>query len=343
MPLRISLTHQFEQQQDETLEVHFSPDGNKLVSLDGKALYLWQLNKHGSWSYWQSLPFRYPSNPRFTLNSNSIAFRDENRYVRLISLESGNEIAILSCPATTDFAFSPDQHWLVTGGTARNILAWDLRTYEYSLIPVRFPPFRGDSGVDETTFVDETISGFQFTPDGLRFALLADSEDGYLHLCYFDPTDQTLLRQKTFPHGDMDLAVSPDGTKLAAIVPTGQVYSHKEEVYLYNLGSLRRLHVFPQTTNKRYCLLAFSPDSRYLMSCKSDGWIDIFSLDSFDCIAQFAAHPGLSSHASDPIGGLDWSTTGYIATGGASVFEQDMRKTDYSIKLWKVTDIEASN
>lgn len=59
-------------------------------------------------------------------------------------------------------------------------------------------------------------------------------------------------------------------------------------------------------------------------------------LASFNCIISFAAHPGLSSHATDPVGGLDWSNTGYIATGGASVFEDDMNVTDYTIKIWKV-------
>lgn len=85
--------------------------------------------------------------------------------------------------------------------------------------------------------------------------------------------------------------------------------------------------------------LAFSPDSRHLMSCRSNGEIDIFSLKTLACVTQFDPHPGLSSHATDPLGGLDWSSTGYLATGGASVFEKDMKKTDYSIKLWKIEEV----
>jgi len=341
MPLQISLTQQFEHQQSETWGVHFSLDGKKLVSSDGTALYLWQFDEQGNWDFERSLPFRNAVSPRFAPNGTMLAFRGEDEFIRLISVD-GREIATLPRRVGFDCAFSPDGHWLVAGDAARNVLLWDLFTYQLVVIPVRFPRLGDDLQGNESAPINETVRGFQFTPDGQRFALLADSEDGYLHLCYFDPTDQSLLRQKTFPHGCMDLAVSPDGTKLAAIIPTGQLYSHKEEVYLYDLESLRRLHVFPQTTNKRYCLLAFSPDSRYLASCKSDGWVDIFSLGSFGRIAQFAAHPGLSSHASDPIGGLDWSTTGYLATGGASVFEHDMRKTDYSIKLWKVEEVEDS-
>lgn len=110
------------------------------------------------------------------------------------------------------------------------------------------------------------------------------------------------------------------------------------EIYVYHLESLRLLQMFPQTTKARYSLLAFSPDCQYLMGCKTDGLVDVFSLASFDCVTQFAAHPGLSSHATDPIGGLDWSKTGYIATGGASEFEKNRNKTDYTIKIWKVEE-----
>ncbi|MGH2612300.1 MAG: WD40 repeat domain-containing protein, partial [Rhabdochlamydiaceae bacterium] len=89
-------------------------------------------------------------------------------------------------------------------------------------------------------------------------------------------------------------AIAPNGKMLAMIVPNGQVLpsAYKQNIYVYDLDSLQLLHVLPQGSGKRYCLLAFSPDSRYLMSCKDDGFVDIFSLDSFDCVSQFAAHPG---------------------------------------------------
>jgi WD40 repeat protein len=132
------------------------------------------------------------------------------------------------------------------------------------------------------------------------------------------------------------MAISPNGKRLAMIVPNQQLYYSKDEVYIYDLESLQLLHVFPQTTDEGYCLLAFSPDSHYLASCKSDGFVEIFSLDPFETNTVFAAHPGLASHATEPIGGLDWSRTGFIATGEASVFEDDPLWEDYTIKLWKV-------
>lgn len=90
-----------------------------------------------------------------------------------------------------------------------------------------------------------------------------------------------------------------------------------------------------------YCLLAFSPDSRHLMSCNTNGKVDIFSLHTYELVAQFDPHPGLSSHATEPIGGVAWSRTGYLTTGGASVFEKEMNKTDYTIKLWKIDEVLA--
>jgi hypothetical protein len=43
-------------------------------------------------------------------------------------------------------------------------------------------------------------------------------------------------------------------------------------------------------------------------------------------------------HWSGTIGGLNWSTTGYIATGGTGIWRDDMVKEDLSIRIWKVED-----
>jgi WD40 repeat protein len=79
------------------------------------------------------------------------------------------------------------------------------------------------------------------------------------------------------------------------------------------------------------------------MSCNTNGKVDIFSLDSYELVAQFDPHPDLSSHATDPIGGVAWSSTGSLATGGASVFEKEMEKTDSTIKLRKIDEVPAGS
>jgi WD40 repeat protein len=328
MPPQISLVHQFEQQKRETLGLRFSLDGKRLGSTDGTDISLWQLDERGCWNYERSLPVQADFD--FALDNRLYILSRQS--LQVISLDDGKDSVTVPWVAMTESAFSPDRRWLITGDARRNILLWDLLTYQCSPIPIPFP-----NDYNETGESNETARNFRFTPDGQRIVFVVSSPDGYVHICSIDPIEKRIMRQKTFRHaGGLDLAISPNGKLLAAITSNHQIYNFKEEVYVYDLESLQLLHVFPQTTDKRYFLLAFSPDSRYLASCKRDGLVDIFSLTTFDRVVSFAAHPGLATYATEPIGGLDWSKTGYIATGGASVFEHDMDKTDYSIKIWKV-------
>ena len=339
MPLQISLTHQFEQQQSETSAAYFSFDGCRLVSSDGHALYLWRLIKGEDWVYEYSLPF-HTSFPRFAPNGTMLAFLGKGGLIHLISVD-GKELTTLATGCSyTDWAFSPDGRWLVSSGTQRDILLWDLTTYQNASIAVPFPAFdQYKLGIDLS---GELVGRFQFTPDGQRLVFGVSNIEGYTHICHFDPVHKRIIRQKPFPiDGIIANAIAPNG-KLLAILDVKRGSSSGTELFIYDLESLQLLEKRSQTIEGRYSLLTFSPDSQWLMCSKSDGIVDIWSMPLFECVTSFAAHPGLSSHASDPIGGLDWSTTGYIVTGGASVFEHDMRKTDYSIKLWKVEEIEDS-
>lgn len=332
MPLRISLARQFEQQQSETLQLAFSQNGNQLISSDGRALYLWQLQEGGNWTYERSLPVRGAGILRF---ASDIVFYVEEGLLKLISFE-GQEKATFPHPSSRFWAISPDLRWLVSSDSARHLLLWDLVSRQSFSIPIPFPP--SEQWKKGTHVSDEPVLRFLFTPDSRQVVLFADGVEGSLHICSFDPEHGHIRLQKTL-RGMIDGAISPDGKMLAIILSNDQVFNYKEDIYLYNLESLDLLHVFPQTTHERPCLLAFSPDSQWLASAKSEGSVDLFSVETWACETQFAAHPGLSSHATDPVGGLDWSTTGYIATGGASVLERDMDKTDYTIKIWRVDEV----
>jgi WD40 repeat protein len=341
MSLRISLVHQFAQQQAETEDLCFAFDGKKLVSSDRNALYFWQLTEHGTWVYERSLPFRHAGQLTFAVDGKWLAFHDPEEIVYLIDLEGEAKEIKLPAPARTSGAFSLDQHWLVSGGMGRQILLWDLFAQQCSAIDLPISEFPWSEN-GRTKQPEDVIENICFTPDGQRLAIgMANAEgQGYIYICRFDPTHKDLRRQETLPHGCLDLAISPDGTMLATIEVLTADGPVRQEIYVYDLNSFQLLHVFPQKGEDGYCLLAFSPESRYLMCCTENGMIDMFSLTTFEPLLSFAAHPGLAVEAMDSVGGLDWSRTGYIATGGASVFEEDSNKEDYTIKIWKIEDEE---
>ena len=327
MSLQISLMQQIKQHKKETWEVRFSLDGKRLISSDGEALYLCQLNEQGLWEYERSLPFHRAALPCFAPDGKLFAFSNQKKNIQLVSLE-GKDIATLPNLSQADFTFSPDQRWLVSGDMSRNILFWDLHTYEYFRIPVPFLA-RKRSSKEDAHMPIETINYFRFSPDGQRLVFGASSEEGYIQICHVDPFQKRLTLQKTLPISGMIGQVISLNGKFLAIV-------QQDDVSIYDLESFQLLRIFPSTTEARYDLLAFSPDSNFLMSSKSDGLVDIWSLSTFEHVLSFAAHPELITYWTEPIGGLDWSRTGYIATGGAGSFDDDMLNTDYTIKIWKV-------
>jgi hypothetical protein len=67
-------------------------------------------------------------------------------------------------------------------------------------------------------------------------------------------------------------------------------------------------------------------------------------LATFERVAFFEAHTGPKPHErhwSEIIGGLDWSTTGYLATGGTRFLGEDMLKEDRSVIIWKIEEESA--
>jgi WD40 repeat protein len=328
MSLQISLIQQLKQHKEETWDLRFSLDGKRLVSSDGEALYLWQRDEDGRWEYERSLPFRQAAWPCFTPDSKMIAFYNQDDHIQIFPLD-GTKGVILLTLSQTQYAFSPDQRWIVSGDGLRSLRLWNLQTSESSLLPLPFPPFNNYPRDQETDLSKEVLGWVRFTPDGQRVVFGASSREGYVQICQVDLAQKRLTRQKTLPLlGIMNQAIAPNG-KLLAIV-------HLDEVHVYDLESFQLLQKFPEATEYSYSLVAFSPDSQFLMSSKDDGTVDIWSVSTFERVVSFAAHPGLMNDWTEPIGGLDWSRTGDIATAGASVFENDMEKEDYTIKIWRM-------
>ena len=323
MPLRISLLQEFEQQEDETFQVCFSPDGNILWSSDGTAVYQWQRNSGDIWNYCQRI-----SGAAFDLqcisDSKMIVFRDGEKIIHFSSF-GGEERMMLSHPdqgIMLDFAISPDQRWLVMDGRDGNILLWDIVNLQWSTIAVP----------DQPDTADGTACCFRFTSDSLGLVFSASNYEGQVHICHFDPEHDHYAIRRILPiFGIEGMKISPDGKLLAiASIP---------DVYVYDLVRLQLLQKFSAPTGTHYDLLVFSPDSQFLVSSRGNGIVDIWSLATFECVTSFEAHLGPTRnirHWSETIGGLDWSATGYIATGGTGAQRNDMVKADFSIRIWKV-------
>ncbi|GCE12011.1 WD40 repeat domain-containing protein [Tengunoibacter tsumagoiensis] len=325
--MKVILAQQFNQQQDETRSLCFSQDGKILISSDSYAIYIWQYNKHGHWKLENTLFFK-----AFLLHlasdGNIIAFRDESYLLQLISSKDGRLLTTFPSSAPTDCAISADQNWLVTGEARRNIVFWNVKSRQSFSLPVPSQPFDDNPYSTRTDLYEETVSHFRLSPDGKQLVFRASNEIGTPHVCQIDPLQQMMVLQKILPTIALEIEMSRDGKKLAVFDGYG--------VVLYDLQTFQLLGKCPQPQEASYGLIALSPDGEFLAVSRNDGLVDLWSLTTFKQVTSIEAHPGLVTYWSDPIGGLAWSSTGYLATGGASAFESDLEKYDYTVKLWKV-------
>lgn len=329
--MQISLLHEFEQHEDETYHICFSPDGNTLWSSDQIALYQWQRSSGDTWSYCRRFPVE-SYHFQCTADGKMLVFRDgAQKSIRFLSYE-GRELMTLSHPDQSlsfDFALSPDQCWLVTDGKGGNLLLWDMVNHQWSSLSVP----------DQPDTAEGTANSFRFALGGLGLVFIASNYEGQIHICRFDPEHDHYAIRRILPiFGICGMKVSPDG-KLLAITNLGA--DSIRGVYVYDLEQLQFLQKFPAPIGTHYDLLAFSPDSQFLASSRGNGILDIWSLATFECLVSFEAHPGPRPHErhwSETIGGLDWSTTGYLATGGTRFQRDDMPKEDRSVKIWKIED-----
>ncbi|GCE09492.1 hypothetical protein KDAU_68210 [Dictyobacter aurantiacus] len=258
-----------------------------------------------------------------------IVFFDGEKHIRFFAYD-GEELMALSHPdqgIVVDFAVSPDQRWLVRDGKNGNILLYDLLKHQWTSIDVPGQPDTADG----------TVGCLQFALSGLELVFFASSPEGEIHICHFDPEHDYYAVRRILPiFGIQGMKISPDG-KLLAVTNVGD--DDIRGVYVYDLEQLHLLHKFPASGDVFYDLLAFSHDGRFLASSREDGILDIWSLTTFECVASFEAHPGPRLHErhwTETIGGLDWSTTGYLATGGTCFLGEDMLKEDRSIRIWKI-------
>lgn len=182
MPFQISLLHQFEEHKDETFHICFSPDGNTLWSSDQIALYQWQRHSRDTWSYCQCIP-AVAYNFQCTADGKMLVFFDgEQEGIRFLSYD-GKDLMKLSHPdqaLSFDFALSPDQRWLITGGKNGNLLLWDMVNHQWSSINV--PDWPGAVGETASSYC------FRFALGGLGLIFIASGSEanpeGQIHILF---------------------------------------------------------------------------------------------------------------------------------------------------------------
>jgi WD40 repeat protein len=250
----------------EVFAVAFSPDGGSLASAsaDHSALVhsevmLWDMRTdkprrtlRGHIGYIKSLAFS-PDGQR-------LASAGMDGTVKLWDMGTGRETLTLRGHKlnVNAVAFSPNGRQVASASYDRTVRVWDATPPEENLgeEPLTFPVNPG-GGVRDVAF----------HPDGRRLATVANDVK-----LWDRHTGQALL---TFSHSKScwRIAFSPDGQRLAA--------GKQGEVKVWDVSTGRKLHNLGGFSNVASSL-AFSPDSRHLLSAHFDRTVRVWDTATGD-------------------------------------------------------------
>jgi WD40 repeat protein len=198
-------------------------------------------------------------------------------------------------------AYSPDGHWIASGGWDNTLRLWDARTGEPACAPldngdlVKTLAFSPDGSrlvsarqdrlqvwevatgrrLEEIQAPAPNILAVAFRPDGARLAALA----GYGGATVFNAATGAVVARLRLGarHDTKALAYSPDGRWLA-----GASTDHKT-VCLFDASTYELAAQFPGGDGVIRAV-TFSPDSRRLASCSSDHTVRLWQIDSGECL-----------------------------------------------------------
>jgi WD40 repeat protein len=214
-------------------------------------------------------------------------------------LNSGEQkhlIAPIDNHAIRAVAFSPDAAQVrISRSGSGGINSWSLKD-ERALPTVRIVDFRGEA------------PRMTWSPDASRL-LNGDWQNKGNVVAWNTETGELA---QTFVGGSLQathVAVSPDGTKIAACAPD---YS----VRVWAMDSAETLAVIDKLDSEALCV-GFTADARQVVAGDRDGRLSLYDAASGKQLAQVSAHRG-------PVHDLACSTRGVCASGGE----------DAAVRLW---------
>jgi WD40 repeat protein/serine/threonine protein kinase len=242
----------------------YSLDGKRIASASAdKTLKLWDAQS-GDELFTLKGHSSIVTSTAFSPDGKCLASASSDRTVKLWDTQTGQELATLRghSDGLNSVAFSPDGKRLVSASSDRTVKVWDPQA---QLNPLTF------KGGDV-----RSISSLSFSADGKRLASVGFSPDRWGHATgnVWDPrTGRELAALPGLKgHNNFNLAMSPDGTRVAVSANVDRGDGRSAEVTLFDARSGEQVLVLKGHVTMANGI-AYSRDGKYLATAGlGDHW-----------------------------------------------------------------------
>ena len=284
----------------------FSPDGRTLASGGwDNTVKLWEL-KHGTllWTGWHT---GQVNDIAFAPDGHLLASGGDDSLIRLWDTQGGTQMQLFGGQAATvhSLAWSPDGKVLASGHDDGSVWLWE--------------PEMPEPGIHRQLSEHVSwVNGLAFSPDGTQLA--STSFDGTVKLWEMESGN---CCQTFFGHTDRvtRVAWSPDGGTVAS-------GSWDGTIYLWDIMQGRaRASLRAAGDSTMIASVAFTPDSRTLLSCSAD-YLQIWDVERGQCLRTIDCYL-------DAFISIDWSPDGrFLASGSGG---------SSKVTLWEVAPVPSQS